>query len=251
MAVAATVPVHPSAMHEAASLKRQIVEALRNAILEGDFQPGDRLVERELCDMYRISRTLLREALSQLAAQGVIQIIPHRGPIVAVYTAQDANAIYELRATLEEMAGRCFAERASASDRKALENAFAAFKRACRGKLDKDVLAMKTGFYTALTAGAKNPMLEDMLRMIHWRVTMLRAHTLAQPGRLAKSLDEIGEIMDAIARRDPEAAGLACRRHVMNAAAIAAEILNAKEEQGAEPEALPRRRAGAARASRG
>ncbi|MGR7993939.1 GntR family transcriptional regulator [Xanthobacter sp. ZOL 2024] len=232
-----TTPASLTAMHQAASLKKQVIDALRTAILDGRFQSGDRLIEREICEMFQVSRTLLREALSQLAAEGVVQIIPHRGPIVAVYSVEDARAIYELRATLEEMAGRCFAERASAAELKALENAFAALKRACRGKPDKDFLAMKASFYTALTAGAHNPVLEDMLRMIHWRVTMLRAHTLSQPGRLAKSMEEIGAVMDALSRRDADAAGLACRRHVTNAAAIATAILTAQAEEKAEEKA--------------
>ncbi|MFG1378074.1 GntR family transcriptional regulator [Xanthobacter autotrophicus] len=240
-----TTPASLSAMHQAASLKKQVIEALRSAVLEGRFQPGDRLVEREVCEMFQVSRTLLREALSQLAAEGIVQIIPHRGPIVAVYSAQDARAIYELRATLEEMAGRCFTERATAAERKALETAFSAFKKACRGKPGNDLLVMKTAFYAALTAGAHNPVLEDMLRMIHWRVTMLRAHTLSRPGRLARSLEEIGEIMEAIARRDPEAAGLACRRHVTNAAAIASEILTQKEAELDQP--APKTRTGVPR----
>lgn len=230
-----TTPASLAAMHQAASLKKQVIEALRTAILEGRFQPGDRLVEREICEMFQVSRTLLREALSQLAAEGILQIIPHRGPIVAIYTAEDARSIYELRATLEEMAGRCFAERATEAEHKALESAFAAFRKASRGKPGSDLLLVKTVFYAALTAGAHNPMLEDMLRMIHWRVTMLRAHTLSQPGRLAKSLGEIGDIMEAIARRDPEAAGQACRRHVMNAAAIADAVLTAKEAERDRP----------------
>ena len=98
-----TTPTALSAMHQAASLKKQVIDALRAAILEGRFQSGDRLVEREVCEMFQVSRTLLREVLSQLAAEGVVQIIPHRGPIVAAYSAQDARAIYELRATLEEL----------------------------------------------------------------------------------------------------------------------------------------------------
>ena len=93
------------------SLKKQVVESLRTAIFDRRFSPGDRLVERELCEMLDVSRTLLREALSQLEAEGVVQIIPHRGPIVAVYRAEDAKSIYEVRAALEEMAGRCFVER--------------------------------------------------------------------------------------------------------------------------------------------
>ena len=216
------------------SLKKQVVESLRTAIFNRRFSPGDRLVERELCEMLDVSRTLLREALSQLEAEGVVQIIPHRGPIVAVYSAEDAKSIYEVRAALEEMAGRCFVERATEAECKALETAFAEMKRSCTSKLGADHLTVKTKFYAALTTGAHNPVLVEMLRLIHGRVSMLRATTLAQPGRLAASLTELGNIVKTIKARDAEAAARACRLHVENAGAIAITIL---AEDTAVPEA--------------
>jgi GntR family transcriptional regulator, trigonelline degradation regulator len=218
------------------SLKKQVVESLRTAIFDRRFSPGDRLVERELCEMLDVSRTLLREALSQLEAEGVVQIIPHRGPIVAVYTAEDAKSIYEVRAALEEMAGRCFVERATEQECKALETAFAEMKRSCTSKLGADHLTVKTKFYAALTTGAHNPVLVEMLRLIHGRVSMLRATTLAQPGRLAASLTELGNIVKSIKARDAEAAARACRLHVENAGVIASTIL---AEDTAAPEAKP------------
>jgi DNA-binding GntR family transcriptional regulator len=217
------------------SLKKQVVESLRTAIFNRRFSPGDRLVERELCEMLDVSRTLLREALSQLEAEGVVQIIPHRGPIVAVYTAEDAKSIYEVRAALEEMAGRCFVERATESECKALETAFAEMKRSCTSKLGADHLTVKAKFYAALTTGAHNPVLVEMLRLIHGRVSMLRATTLAQPGRLAASLAELGNIVKTIKARDAEGAARACRFHVENAGAIAIDIL--AEDIAALPEA--------------
>ena len=218
------------------SLKKQVVESLRTAIFNRRFSPGDRLIERELCEMLDVSRTLLREALSQLEAEGVVQIIPHRGPIVAVYTAEDAKSIYEVRAALEEMAGRCFVERATEQECKALETAYAEMKRSCTSKLGADHLTVKTKFYAALTTGAHNPVLVEMLRLIHGRVSMLRATTLAQPGRLAASLAELGNIVKTIKARDAEAAARACRLHVENAGVIAITIL---AEDLAAPEAKP------------
>ena len=219
------------------SLKKQVVESLRTAIFDRRFAPGDRLVERELCEMLDVSRTLLREALSQLEAEGVVQIIPHRGPIVAVYTAEDAKSIYEVRAALEEMAGRCFVERATEQECKALETAFAEMKRSCTSKLGADHLTVKAKFYAALTTGAHNPVLVEMLRLIHGRVSMLRATTLAQPGRLAASLAELGSIVKSVKARYADAAARACRLHVENAGAIAIAIL---AEDTAEPDAKPR-----------
>jgi DNA-binding GntR family transcriptional regulator len=135
------------------------------------------------------------------------------------------------------MAGRSFVERATAQECKALETAFAEMKRSCTSKLGADHLTVKARFYAALSAGAHNPVLVEMLRLIHGRVSMLRATTLAQPGRLAASLAELGTIVKAIKARDAEAAARACRRHVENAGAIAIAIL--AEDTAAQTEAKP------------
>jgi len=211
------------------SLKRQVIDMLRAAITSGRFAPGDRLTERDLCEMLDVSRTLVREALGHLEVEGLVQVIPHRGPIVAVYSPEEARSIYELRAQLEEMVGKLFATRASDAERRALKQAFAEMKRSYANKAAENRLAVKEQFYAILAEGAHNSMLSEMLRVMHGRITMLRATTLAQPGRLAESLNELGDIVDAITRKDADGAGTACRRHVENAAAIAMSILAAKD----------------------
>lgn len=83
------------------SLRGQVVQTLREAITNGRFIPGEKLVERELCEMLEISRTSLREALRQLEAEKLITTKLHRGPTVAVMTREDAKDLYAIRALLE------------------------------------------------------------------------------------------------------------------------------------------------------
>jgi GntR family transcriptional regulator, trigonelline degradation regulator len=210
----------------AQSLKQLAIERLRGAILSLRFKPGDRLVERELCESMGISRALLREVLSQLEAEGLVRIIPHKGPMVARYSRDEALSIYEVRAVLEQETGRFFAERASSSEKAALRGALETIRKAYRGKDQSAWMVAKSQFYDALMAGARNPMLAEMLRLIHGRVSMLRATTLAEPGRIAVSFKELERIVAAIEAGDATAAGLACRAHVENAAIIAAAALD-------------------------
>src|ERR1700743_2896110 len=116
----------------ASTLRQQVIEGLRLCISDLTFKPGDRLIERELCEMLGVSRTLVREALRQLEAEGMVTIIPHRGPAVAVLDVPTVKGIYEVRAVLEALAGRLFVERASDSDRQRLRRAFAAMATAHR-----------------------------------------------------------------------------------------------------------------------
>jgi len=71
--------------------------SLRKAILSFHFKPGEKLTERELCELTGVSRPLMREALRDLEAQGLISNVPHRGPAAAMLTRDDARDIYEVR----------------------------------------------------------------------------------------------------------------------------------------------------------
>ena len=72
----------------AATLRHSVTESIRNAIALGRFSSGDRMPERDLCEMTGVSRTLVSEALRQLESEGLVEVIPHKGPVVAVITAQ-------------------------------------------------------------------------------------------------------------------------------------------------------------------
>jgi DNA-binding GntR family transcriptional regulator len=224
--------VNRQVLRPIATLRQQVIEALRLLITDLTYQPGDRLIERELCEMLGVSRTLVREALSQLVAEGLVQNIPHKGPIVAVISAAEAKGLYEVRATLEGLAGRHFTERATLEHRLALASSLKGLKdlRDLKDVPEKEVtllfLKQKAKFYDVLLDGAGNTVLTDMLRLVHTRVTMLRATTLSQPGRLAQSYDEISQIVEAVERRDPEAAAQACQRHVAQAETLAVKLLH-------------------------
>jgi DNA-binding GntR family transcriptional regulator len=104
---------------EAAPLRSQVVDLLRRAIVGAEFAPGERLTERVLCERFAVSRTVVREALRQLESEGLVTTVPQRGPVVAVLSAADAASLYEVRALLEALAGRAFAERATPRQREA------------------------------------------------------------------------------------------------------------------------------------
>ena len=90
----------------AAPLRQQVVEALRLAIIDGRLAPGARLIERELTEMLRVSRTVIREALRQLESEGLIAIVPNKGPVVRALTLAEAKDLYQIRAVLEGLAAR-------------------------------------------------------------------------------------------------------------------------------------------------
>src|SRR3954453_2834497 len=108
----------------AAPVREQVVDQLRQAIVEMRLKPGQRLVERELIEQTGVSRTTIREVLRQLTAEGLVMTIPQKGAVVMVPSAQEAADLYEVRATLEALAGRRFVRNADDAAIKALRKAF-------------------------------------------------------------------------------------------------------------------------------
>src|SRR5262247_14034 len=115
------------------TLRQQVLEVLRSAILNFQFKPGDRLIERELCELTGVSRTSVREALRHLESEGLVESLPNKGPIVATLDLRQAGQIFEVRAALEGMAGRLFAERATQAQRENLRAALVALERTFAG----------------------------------------------------------------------------------------------------------------------
>jgi DNA-binding GntR family transcriptional regulator len=206
-----------------APVRAQLVDNLRQAILDHRFAPGQRLIERELVELTGVSRTSVREALRELAAEGLVQTIPNRGVVVATLEADEARQLYQVRGVLEGLAGRLFVENASETERKALQKQMAVIERlAARGE---SILEPKDRFYEILFAGGGNVALHQTASGLHARVRALRSLSLSVPGRTEESLRELREIMAAIEARDAARASEACQQHVARAGDVVAEAL--------------------------
>ncbi|MBI1207166.1 MAG: FCD domain-containing protein [Azospirillum sp.] len=202
----------------AATLRHGVTESIRQAIAVGRFRPGERMPERDLCEMTGVSRTLVREALRQLESEGLIEVIAHKGPVVARISAAQAIGIYQVREVLEGLAAQLFAEHGSEADLQALHAAFDELKQS------EDAakrLALKNKFYGCLIAGTGNEALGKALYMLNTRTMLLRALSLQVPNRWPQSLSELQALLTALDQRDPvKAKGIAVD-HVRRAAAAA------------------------------
>lgn len=216
---------------QAATLRLLVEDRLRTAIASGHFKPGQRLIERELCEQIGVGRTSVREALRQLEAEGLVITIPHRGPEVSSITYEEARQLYEVRALLEGFAGRGFAEHGSDEAIEELRLAVERFATAALGEDRAELVAAKTRFYAVLMNGAGNTFVKQSLTMLHNRITLLRVTSMTQTGRLANSVAEIREIFEAIKARSGDRAEAACKRHIEMAAHVALAVL-AKAEPG-------------------
>jgi DNA-binding GntR family transcriptional regulator len=209
----------------AAPLRQQVVDGLRRAITGGTFAPGQRLIERDLCERFGVSRPSIREALRQLETECLIEIIPYRGPVVRRISRAEAVSVYDIRAALEATAARLMAERGSDGQIQALENAYEALAKAYASGDVTDALSVKEVFYQALFDGAGNCVIPELLSGLNARVTILRRLSLSSRERLRESIVEIEAIVEAIRRRNGRAAAKAAAQHIERAAASALKAI--------------------------
>ncbi|ATF88848.1 GntR family transcriptional regulator [Burkholderia gladioli] len=212
------------------TLRQQVENALRQAIVSGQFAPGARLVERELCDLLGVSRTSIREALRKLEGEKLIKIFPHKGPVVAVMSRQEAAEIYAIRALLEGYAAAGFARLASDDQLNRFGERMRVLKAAAKADDSSAILKAKTDLYDTLLEHCGNALAKEMLLSLYSRITLLRATSLMQIERLPASLRELDKLHKALKERNAEAAEVAARRHVEAAQEAAMQMLPANSE---------------------
>ncbi|WPB55511.1 GntR family transcriptional regulator [Xylophilus sp. GOD-11R] len=215
----------------AAPLRQSVVEGIRAAIASGHFAAGERLTEKELCEMIGVSRTLVREALRQLESEGLIDVVPNRGPAVARVSVAQAEQIYQVRRELEGLAAELFALNATEDQQKELKKALKDLKAGIGSDDPIARVASKNEFYAVLLRGSGNESLAQVLGLLNTRVTLLRATSLQHKGRAQKSLVELTTLVEALVARDAAKARDTARLHVSNAAEAALNVLREQPEK--------------------
>lgn len=187
---------------------------IREAILDGNMEPGAKLIERELTQQTGVSRSALREALASLDEKGLVQREPYRGYRVTNLTKEQVQDLYELREVVESKAAELFALRATDSD---LEDLSAAFRYLEDKIFHRDMAVVrkaKVNYYRVIYVGCKNIELERALSNLIERIFYLRGRSLLTQSRRKKSLAEFKALTDALIRRDRKGARDITRQHL-------------------------------------
>jgi GntR family transcriptional regulator, trigonelline degradation regulator len=207
------------------TLRQMALERLRGAILDFHFMPGERLVEREVCEQLGVSRSVVREVIRHLEAEGLICTVPHQGPIIAKLDAGTAAQIYELRALLESSAAESAATNAKPQDIKSMELALGQIDRAYAQKDYRGVLAATTKFYEVIFQCGGRSVAWEMVQRLNGRINWLRSMTISSKGRSLRGPEQLRKMLDAIRASDGKAAAEACREHLKSAGEIARQLL--------------------------
>lgn len=206
-------------------------DALREAILDRRFHPGQRLILTELAAQLGMSLTPVRDALRVLAAQGLVHQDNNRGTWVAEYSAARAEEIYQLRLLLEPHAIALAAELITDEAMDEIDEILAAFDAAYESGKYADLPALNTAFHHRIYTASDSPYLLQFIDRLWNIIPYQSTSVVSHPGR---SDADHHAIVDALHRRDAEGARQAMSRHISNART---ETIERLENAGGESDA--------------
>jgi DNA-binding GntR family transcriptional regulator len=194
-------------------LGEAVYDRIRDAIVAGRFRPNQRLVETEIAEEMEISRTPVRESLQRLASEGLVRGGRH-GWVVHEHTLDEIREIYETRSALEGYAARLAAERLSDED---VERIAAIHDEADPAMSREELVEVNARFHDAILDGCGNRRLLDLIarnREFYFNRRLALNYT---GGHVHESLTGHERILDALRRRDGDAAEEQTRQHILDA----------------------------------
>ncbi|MGH2896590.1 MAG: GntR family transcriptional regulator [Solirubrobacteraceae bacterium] len=193
-------------------------DRLREAIVTGDLQPNERLVESDLARRLGVSRTLIRAALVRLEHEGLVQHERHRGARVRLVSESEAVEILESRAVLEGLAARLAAERATAGDVEDLKEILADMQRLREADDLLAVSDLNAQLHRRLLEISGHETAARLIGTLNSQMVRFQYRTILLPGRSERSFAEHAEIIAAVATHDGERAEAAMRTHLSSVA---------------------------------
>lgn len=207
-----------------------VYQHLRLELLTGRLAPGQWLREQEIAESLSVSRTPVREAVRQLAQEGLLQIEANRGVRVRGLSLEEAVATYEVRSNLESMAASLAARNIDAAARAELQRHLRAME-AVDPEDQAEHIRTDNEFHALVARLSGNPVLEDLVEKLSERV--MRVKILTRDVNVsAVARAQHARIVEAISRGDEKAAAEAMSKHVLTNLEIVEERLRAAREEG-------------------
>ena len=195
-----------SGRHDRRKVTDWVYEELKTAIVGLRLPPGDPLREAALAGQLGVSKTPIREALTRLEREGLVETTSFKGAVVTGYSRQDLVEIYELRELLEIAAVRAAAESMPEQGRARLSQIAAESRALKHGKDDAGLAALLTEFDDVIFDQVRNSRIRALVANLRAHLTRIGQLTAEIPGRIGASVDEHQKIVDAIEAHDPDLA---------------------------------------------
>jgi DNA-binding GntR family transcriptional regulator len=202
-------------------LRDEVLAALRNAIIRGDYPPGERLTEDRLAEDFGVSRNPVREALRVAEAEGFVVILPRRGAVVASPSSAAINDIFAVRERLEPLAARLAAERATSADLVQLRVLLESARLATERNNLHQVAELNSALHLQILHISGNPWLSSIAKALYLHVEWI--FRMSAKERAPHSWEEHIRLVEAIESGDGNRAEMVALSHVA-AASEAAHI---------------------------
>lgn len=203
-------------LNEYLPLRDVVFNTLREAILKGEFQPGERLMEKQLAEKMGVSRTPIREAIRKLELEGLVMMVPRKGAEVAQITEKDLKDVLEVRATLEALAVRLACDKMTDEDMKRMSEVNAAFKVVAMSKDVDGVIAKDIEFHDVIFQSTKNDKLIQIINNLREQIYRFRVEYILKMGDYSPLVKEHDEIVNAIRNRNVKEAQALAEKHIEN-----------------------------------
>ncbi|MHB1652997.1 MAG: GntR family transcriptional regulator [Desulfitobacteriaceae bacterium] len=195
-------------------IRDSVFSILRNAILDGKLDPGQRLVERDIAEQLGISRTPVREAIRKLELERLVTHIPRKGVVVSGFTKADVVEILVIRTALEELICGIAATKIRPREVERLESiAKQISEEHGKGNIKKSN-QLNDRFHEIVYRAAESPRLYDFLNTLREYISKFTQVAYTKPGRPEEAWAEHDEIIEALRRHDRSGAEVAAKRHV-------------------------------------
>lgn len=190
-------------------LRDVVFHTLREAILHGDLQPGERLMEIKLANRMGVSRTPIREAIRMLELEGLVIMVPRKGAQVAQITEKDLKDVLEVRMGLEELAVKFACQRITPEQLEGLEKAAREFEKQVNTVDEDDITALAEAdvdFHELIYEATDNQRLVQLLNNLREQMYRYRIEYLKDVDIRKSLIEEHNTICEALKNRDEESA---------------------------------------------
>jgi len=217
----------------------RVRRALENAIVDGQYPPGSRLDPEALAREFECSRTPIREALQQLEASGLVQILPKRGTYVSEWSATDLAERFEVMAEVEAMCARLAARRITDAELTVFEAVHEACRQLAEGGEVEAYYLRNSDFHHCIYRATHNAFLEQEAMRLHAMLQPYRRMQLQVRNRMTRSFAEHDAVVAAIRAGDGDAAAEAMRAHVVIQGDRFHDLLAAIRQEGRRTSGSP------------
>lgn len=197
-------------------LRDVVFNTLRQAILKGEMEPGERLMEITLANKLGVSRTPIREAIRKLELEGLVNMIPRKGAVVASISEKDMKDVLEVRITLEELAVKLAVKNMEPEDIEQLRMAAKGFENAVISRDIVDIVEADVAFHDIIYNKTGNNRLIQIINNLREQMYRYRLEYIKDARTHSILISEHNDIIEALRSKDVEAAKNAVREHIAN-----------------------------------